>query len=420
MPTSPPTMFDRSRRCHTSNNDRAAALDTFMARSHLLGRLAYRARVAVVASVGLKDAKTMSIVPSATPVLFGDRFDSRSSSTGGDESHARSSDPRRCLRLFAGASEGELTANRRQLRQGPRPASSFRATPAEQGMEAARSAAVGADIVREHRRQGWGLREARRGAPLSFFVSGASVDDKIRKPSSDAPRSAREVLDEGRDWGDKARSGAKRRCRCVYRCSESTSNVPRSALVPLAERCDAGPWRVGGDESRARSGAERRCASHFLRSFEGQKIRNWWQMRQVDEISQINVKCAEPCAQRTITEAKRCPHRASPRRNATPLCELLKEFCVLSLASHYKRSPSISSDFHKTGPALKQRINVPRARRGSFSSSATLALRSATLFELAAPLATPSILVSTNFNTPRGLGADAHHNETAFNITELV
>ena len=65
MPTSPPTMFDRFRRRHTSNNDRArelplprtltapqAALDTFMARSHLLGRLAYRARVAVVASVG--------------------------------------------------------------------------------------------------------------------------------------------------------------------------------------------------------------------------------------------------------------------------------------------------------------------------------------------------------------------------------
>ena len=44
------------------------------------------------------------------------------------------------------------------------------------------------------------------------------------------------------------------------RKAKSTSNVPRSAPVPFAERCDAGPWWVGGDESRARSGAERRCA----------------------------------------------------------------------------------------------------------------------------------------------------------------
>ena len=42
--------------------------------------------------------------------------------------------------------------------------------------------------------------------------------------------------------------------------AKSTSNVSRSAQVPLAGRCDAGPWRVRGDESRARSGAERRCA----------------------------------------------------------------------------------------------------------------------------------------------------------------
>ncbi|KAL1711567.1 hypothetical protein EV715DRAFT_297947 [Schizophyllum commune] len=34
-------------------------------------------------------------------------------------------------------------------------------------------------------------------------------------------------------------------------------------------------------------------------------------------------------------------------------------------------------------------------------------------FELAAPPATPSILVSTNFNTPRGLGADAHPSDVA-------
>ncbi|KAL1724636.1 hypothetical protein EV714DRAFT_278451 [Schizophyllum commune] len=37
-----------------------------------------------------------------------------------------------------------------------------------------------------------------------------------------------------------------------------------------------------------------------------------------------------------------------------------------------------------------------------------LVLTFSPLFELTAPPATPSILVSNNFNTPRGLGADAH------------
>ncbi|KAL1697684.1 hypothetical protein EV121DRAFT_298188 [Schizophyllum commune] len=37
-----------------------------------------------------------------------------------------------------------------------------------------------------------------------------------------------------------------------------------------------------------------------------------------------------------------------------------------------------------------------------------LVLTFSPLFELAAPPATPFILVSNNFNTPRGLGADAH------------
>ncbi|KAL1657958.1 hypothetical protein GGF50DRAFT_121314 [Schizophyllum commune] len=51
----------------------------------------------------------------------------------------------------------------------------------------------------------------------------------------------------------------------------------------------------------------------------------------------------------------------------------------------------------------------------SFSLDCTtlLVLQFATLFELAAPPATPSILVSNNFNTPRGLGADAHPSNVA-------
>ncbi|KAL1724684.1 hypothetical protein EV714DRAFT_278345 [Schizophyllum commune] len=48
----------------------------------------------------------------------------------------------------------------------------------------------------------------------------------------------------------------------------------------------------------------------------------------------------------------------------------------------------------------------PSAERGSFPSSATLTLLSATLFEPPAPLATPSILVSTDFNISQALGAE--------------
>ncbi|KAL1698030.1 hypothetical protein EV121DRAFT_297639 [Schizophyllum commune] len=61
--------------------------------------------------------------------------------------------------------------------------------------------------------------------------------------------------------------------------AKSTSNVPRSAPVPLAERCDAGPWWVGGDESRARSGAERRCARPSARASQREILANRRQMR---------------------------------------------------------------------------------------------------------------------------------------------
>ncbi|KAL1749379.1 hypothetical protein FB107DRAFT_252890, partial [Schizophyllum commune] len=79
--------------------------------------------------------------------------------------------------------------------------------------------------------------------------------------------------------------------------------------------------------------------------------------------------------------------------------ERTSDFIVLSYAAHHRTSPTISSDFYKTCPASKQRIDVPRARATSrrifvrrarsFPSSATLALHSATLFEALAPLATP-------------------------------
>ncbi|KAL1698035.1 hypothetical protein EV121DRAFT_274705 [Schizophyllum commune] len=104
----------------------------------------------------------------------------------------------------------------------------------------------------------------------------------------------------------------------TLRNAKSTSIVPRSAPVPLGDRCDTSPWWAGGEELRHTSrvcfrtrnscelmpnaprsapqvfmdcracrggGAARRrgCrhrASHFLRLFKGQKMRNRCQMRQ--------------------------------------------------------------------------------------------------------------------------------------------
>ncbi|KAL1657877.1 hypothetical protein GGF50DRAFT_121397 [Schizophyllum commune] len=88
-------------RQHVALSD--AALHAFKARSHLLGQLAYRIRVAVVGSVGLKNAKSTSTVLRSAPLPLGDRCDSSSSSTGGDESHASSGAERRCVRLSARA-----------------------------------------------------------------------------------------------------------------------------------------------------------------------------------------------------------------------------------------------------------------------------------------------------------------------------
>ncbi|KAL1661959.1 hypothetical protein GGF50DRAFT_117448 [Schizophyllum commune] len=52
------------------------------------------------------------------------------------------------------------------------------------------------EIETEGRREGWGLCEARHGAPPPLY---RAVDEKFRKSTSNAPRSARESLADGRD-----------------------------------------------------------------------------------------------------------------------------------------------------------------------------------------------------------------------------
>ncbi|KAL1684496.1 hypothetical protein GGG16DRAFT_119745 [Schizophyllum commune] len=85
--------------------------------------------------------------------------------------------------------------------------------------------------------------------------------------------------------------------------------------------------------------------------------------------------------------------RIAVRRARVPLALNVSLLCP----SPHMRPPSL---YRVASHPLRQRIAVRRARF-------------ATLFELAAPPATPSILVSNNFNTPRGLGADAHPSNVA-------
>ncbi|KAL1717734.1 hypothetical protein EV715DRAFT_292037 [Schizophyllum commune] len=89
-----------------------------------------------------------------------------------------------------------------------------------------------------------------------------------------------------------------------------------------------------------------------------------------------------------------------------------------TLAAQFRSSPTIPSDVSKACPALKQRIDGPRARANpneiailplfslSSPSFATLVIHSPTFFEPHAPLATPSILVSSSLNISQPLGAD--------------
>ncbi|KAL1711586.1 hypothetical protein EV715DRAFT_268466 [Schizophyllum commune] len=221
--------------------------------------------------------------------------------------------------------------------------------------------------------------------------------------------------------------------------AKSTSNVPRSAPVPLAERCDAGPWRVGGDESRARSGAERRCASHFLRSFEGQKMRSRCQMRQGPrQYPSLNAATAEVggrwegyglcearrgaslplyrAANRSAVlvqrrfDAIQRPLRASKR---VPCLKLFR--APQQLNNNLRRLLQDQSDSEATyrRPATEDCTEIasllvaffrpassfpPPLGDDPFPSPSIYIHDSATLFEPPAPLATPSILVSTDFN----------------------
>ncbi|KAL1724670.1 hypothetical protein EV714DRAFT_278372 [Schizophyllum commune] len=321
-----------------------ADLDSFMVRSHLLGMLARRILGVVVGLAVLKNGKSTSTVLRSAPVPLGDRFDSSSSSTGGDESHARSGAERRCVRLFAGSSEGEFTANRRQLCQGPRPASSLRAAPAKQGMEAARSAAVGADIA--------------------HFLNSLE-GHKNAKLASDAPRSAPVPLAEGCDgWAGGQKGGMG------FSCGAARSAAAFLCLKRLTWRKKCANRRQCGRGS----GAKRRYRCVFdSRQLHGQKF------------------------------SKSTPN--APRLAPSILVHRLDEPTETVI------QPPFSSHFSAQGAPSSTALGDEYMYRHPPSeapppSNASSGIDRATLLEPYPPLATPTILVSTNFNISQPLGTE--------------
>ncbi|KAL1707823.1 hypothetical protein EV121DRAFT_268251 [Schizophyllum commune] len=200
--------------------------------------------------------------------------------------------------------------------------------------------------------------------------------------------------------------------------AKSASTAPRSAPVALADRRDDVWGRTGGSglaRVAARSAAALQCCK-------GRKIGK-------------STSNALRSAREVLVDGRDCrgvgrggaQRRHGRRRHARLAC-LLDAFSARSrpISAHVPRIAMLILLKDDLGHARKQQIFVGRARAISiciavrrarilllrFPCSLTVAtllvLKFATLFELPVPPATPSILVSTNFNTPRGRGADAH------------
>ncbi|KAL1687150.1 hypothetical protein GGG16DRAFT_105240 [Schizophyllum commune] len=174
MPTSPPTMFDRSRRRHTSNSQFAA----------------------------LRNAKSTPIVPRSAPVPLGDRCDTSPWWTGGEERRGaplrypqplsegwgRREAPQRAPTpsLFLRSFEGQKMRNRWQMRQGPRRCPSLNAATVE--VDADERSRVfarrGAERRRHSTAQVEGLRDQQRGALLPSGNRDFSTPSKTKKSAN--------------------------------------------------------------------------------------------------------------------------------------------------------------------------------------------------------------------------------------------
>ncbi|KAL1724941.1 hypothetical protein EV714DRAFT_278010 [Schizophyllum commune] len=182
----------------------------------------------------------------------------------------------------------------------------------------------------------------------------------------------------------------------IARCHR-TCQPPRRALDVVV--VPAGPWRVGGDESRARSGAERRCARLFACASEREILANRRQMRRGPRPT---LSLIAATVERGMGAARSAAEGADTEPFSAPLqrpkkCEIDVNCAEVRAGDEYTYRRPPSEDPSPSPPP------------SALDCATLLVLTFSPLFELAAPPATPSILVSTSLNISQPLGADITH-----------
>ncbi|KAL1671208.1 hypothetical protein EV122DRAFT_285199 [Schizophyllum commune] len=356
---------------------RTAALDASLARSHLLSRLARRIPGVVVGPIG--------------PWWV-----------GGDESLARSGAERRCAGLSARASHREILANRRQMRRDPRLAFSLIAATVERGMGAARSAAEGAD-TEPFSALFRGPKNAKSvaNAPRVFGARGA---ERRRHSSAHLTRNFanRRQLRRG-PRGNPSLTAAT--CTLDHiREVEGLRDQQRGALLPSGNRDFLTPSKTEKSANRRQMDRGPRLKSSLMFATDEGGEGGGAKRRLHRRIADVALCPA--------SDSMRCPPRASPQWNRNAASRASEQSRLYLLPSSLDPRCAIQElildlqRFLKGLSGSEATYRRPASEGKSFTSSATLTLLSATLFEPLAPLATPSILVSTSLNISQALGAE--------------
>ncbi|KAL1677525.1 hypothetical protein EV122DRAFT_252489, partial [Schizophyllum commune] len=241
----------------------------------------------------------------------------------------------------------------------------------------------------------------------------ASNSQKNRKLTPNALRAAREALDDGREGWEGGGGGAKRRHvsrrlegRKIRKSREMRRGPRGNPSLKAATQGEGGGGReaalsTAGDAGNAKPSSSA-SSSHELRKstrlyllprLVNIFIRRFHVATSSKSKPPISLKQRIFVCRAAISSLQmRCPLRPSPHIGP-PLIPTSPP-TPLGVEAIYRRPPSEDPS--------------PSPPPSALDCATLLVLNFPTLFELPAPRATPSILVSTNFNMPRGLGADAH------------
>ncbi|KAL1657565.1 hypothetical protein GGF50DRAFT_121752 [Schizophyllum commune] len=257
----------------------------------------------------------------------------------------------------------------------------------------------------------------RIGAAYIYQVTGCSLvpSPLIPKPPSTTFACFRRrpaldirgpVLGAGR-VGVAGRRGAERRCVGSAldggKNRKSTSNAPRSAPELLADRRDT-QCRRGGGGRRGDSGAERRC-SRLLTDASKYFSRDLRVLRSHPLTVYPSRKLDEDASTSSLASSSRSRSISTHPRRISTLISLKADLEHLqSNGSSSGEQGSFSfargpSPLHSLRPFIRPRSAPPFARTSPLQSQLRAPLQASP-----PPPATPSILVSNHYNSPR----DAH------------